>query len=86
VLIVQSKYHGPDKHEKQEDFTHFCDVLSRLYDASAKPQKLNKKLSETLQDIDWKTDFFDRAFEATTEEFRERWSCRDRESCVGLVL
>ena len=42
----------PDKHEKQEDFTHFCDVLSRLYDASAKPQKLNKKLSETLQELE----------------------------------
>ncbi|MGB2676202.1 MAG: AIPR family protein [Candidatus Acidiferrum sp.] len=62
VLIIQSKYHGSDKHEKQEDFTHFCDALSRLYDASGKPQKLNKKVSEALQDIDWQNDFFDLHF------------------------
>jgi hypothetical protein len=51
VLIVQSKYRGPDKHETSEDFTHFCEVISRLYDAFTK--KLNKKVTEALQDIDW---------------------------------
>jgi hypothetical protein len=62
VLIVQSKYRGSDKHESAEDFTHFCEVISRLYDAYLKKQKLNKKVTEALQDIDWQNDYFDLHF------------------------
>ena len=62
VLIVQSKYRGPDKHETAEDFTHFCEVISRLYDAYTKTQKLNKRVTEALQDIDWQGDFFELHF------------------------
>jgi hypothetical protein len=62
VLIVQSKYRGPDKHEASEDFTHFCEVISRLYDAFTRKLKLNKKVTEALQDIDWQSDYFDLQF------------------------
>jgi len=62
VLIVQSKYRGSDKHESAEDLTHFCEVISRLYDAYTKKQKLNKKVTEALQDIDWQSDYFDLHF------------------------
>jgi hypothetical protein len=62
VLIVQSKYRGPDKHETAEDVTHFCEVISRLHDAYSKKSKLNKKVVEALQDIDWQSDYFDLQF------------------------
>jgi AIPR protein len=62
VLIVQSKYRGPDKHESPEDFTHFCEVISRLYDSYRKKQKLNRKVTEALQDIDWQSDYFELHF------------------------
>jgi hypothetical protein len=62
VLIVQSKYRGADKHESPEDVTHFCEVISRLYDAFTKKLKLNKKVTEALQDIDWQADYFDLHF------------------------
>ena len=62
VLIVQSKYRGPDKHETAEEFTHLCEVISRLYDAYTKKQKLNRKVTEALQDIDWQDDYFDLHF------------------------
>jgi hypothetical protein len=62
VLIVQSKYRGADKHETPEDVTHFCEVIGRLFDAYTKKQKLNKKVTEALQDIDWQSDYFDLQF------------------------
>ena len=62
MLIVQSKYRGPDKHEAPEDVTHFCEVIARLYDAFTKKLKLNKKVTEALQDIDWQSDYFDLQF------------------------
>lgn len=62
VLIVQSKYHSADKYEIAENVTHFCEVLSRLYDAYLKKQKLNREVMEALQDIDWQNDYFDLQF------------------------
>lgn len=62
VLIVQSKYRGPDKHESPEDMTHFCEAISRLYDAYERKQKLNRKVTEALQDIDWQSDYFELHF------------------------
>jgi hypothetical protein len=62
VLIVQSKYHGSEKHENQEDLTHFCEVLVRLFDAYKKKQKLNRKVTEALIDIDWESDYFELHF------------------------
>jgi hypothetical protein len=62
VLIVQSKYRGQDKHESPEELTHFCEVISRLYDASSKKSKLNRKVTEALQDIDWQSDYFELHF------------------------
>jgi hypothetical protein len=59
VLLVQSKYHSPDKYESPENVTHFCEVISRLYDAYLKKQKLNRKVTEALQDIDWQSDYFE---------------------------
>ena len=62
VLIVQGKYRSGEKHESAEDFTHFCEVIGRLYDAYKKKQKLNRKVSEALIDIDWETDYFELHF------------------------
>jgi AIPR protein len=62
VLIVQSKYRGPDKHETPEDFTHFCEVIARLYDGYSKAQKLNHRVTEALQEIDWQDDYFELHF------------------------
>lgn len=62
VLIVQAKYRGADRHESQEDFTHFCEVISRLYDAYRKRQKLNRKVTEALVDIDWESDYIELQF------------------------
>ncbi|HVB55640.1 MAG TPA: AIPR family protein [Candidatus Acidoferrales bacterium] len=62
VLIVQSKYHGPDKYETAEDMTHFCEAISRLFEAFKKKQKLNRKVTEALQDIDWQNDYFELHF------------------------
>jgi hypothetical protein len=62
VLIVQAKYRGSDKHESQEDFTHFCEVIGRLYDAYKKKLKLNRKVTEALIDIDWEDDYFELHF------------------------
>jgi hypothetical protein len=62
VLIVQAKFRSPDKHEEHEDFTHFCEAIGRLHDAYNKKQKLNRKITEALVDIDWETDFFDLHF------------------------
>jgi AIPR protein len=62
VLLVQSKYHSPDKYESAENLTHFCEVISRLYDAYSKKQKLNRKVMEALQDIEWQSDYFELQF------------------------
>lgn len=59
VLIVQAKLRGGDKYEDAEDLTHFCEVIDRLYDAYNKKQKLNRKITEALIEIDWDTDYFD---------------------------
>ena len=59
VLIVQSKFRGTDKHEDAEDFSHFCEVIGRLFDVYNKKQKLNRKITEALAEIDWDTDYFD---------------------------
>ena len=42
--------------------TYFCEVISRLYDAYLKKLKLNRKVVEALQDIDWQNDYFDLQF------------------------
>lgn len=62
VLIVQSKYRGPDKHEDAEDFTHFCEVIDRLYGAYVKKTKLNSKVVDALEQIDWDSDYFELHF------------------------
>jgi hypothetical protein len=62
VLIVQGKYRSSEKYETAEDFTHFCEVIGRLYDAYKKKQKLNRKVSEALVDIDWESDYFELHF------------------------
>jgi hypothetical protein len=62
VLIVQSKFHGAEKHEELTNLSHFCEVVKRLYDVSIKRQKLNRKVTEALADIDWESDFFDLQF------------------------
>jgi hypothetical protein len=59
VVIVQSKFRGADKHEDAADFTHFCEVIVRLHDAYNKKQKLNRKVTEALSEIDWDADNFD---------------------------
>ena len=59
VVIVQSKFRGADKYEDPEDLTHFCDVIGRLHDAYSKKQKLNRKVTEALAEIDWEADYFD---------------------------
>jgi hypothetical protein len=56
VLIVQTKFHGQDKSEKQEDFVHFCEVLSRLRSNKGIPK--NHKLQDAIADIDWDKDYF----------------------------
>ncbi|HLJ25354.1 MAG TPA: AIPR family protein [Candidatus Angelobacter sp.] len=58
VVIVQSKYRGSDKMENVEDFTHFCEVLSRLHAASSKKLKIKERLDDIISDIDWETDYF----------------------------
>jgi hypothetical protein len=58
VIIIQSKYRGPDKPESIEDFTHFCEVLDRLHAASAKKLKIKERLDDIISDIDWETDYF----------------------------
>jgi hypothetical protein len=59
VLIVQAKYRSTEKHESAEDLTHFCEVVSRLYETYKKKQKLNRKVTEALIDIDWESDYFE---------------------------
>lgn len=58
VLIVQAKFHGQDKPEKQEDFVHFCEVLNRLNPQTGKGIPKNRKLQEAIADIDWDKDYF----------------------------
>ena len=62
VLLVQSKYRGPDKAEDSEAFTHFCESTSRLYDAYKKKLKLNRKVTDALEEIDWESDYFELHF------------------------
>jgi hypothetical protein len=62
VLIIQSKYCGQDKHECPEDLTHFCGVISRLYEAYTTNQKLNTKVRKALHNIDWQSDYFNLHF------------------------
>ncbi|MFZ0421173.1 MAG: AIPR family protein [Candidatus Sulfotelmatobacter sp.] len=62
VLIVQAKYRSSDKYESAEDLTHFCEAVSRLYETFKKKQKLNRKVTEALIDIDWEGDYFELHF------------------------
>src|SRR5579859_5005611 len=58
VLVVQAKFHGQDKPEKQEDFVHFCEVLIRLHPKTGKGIPKNHKLQDAIADIDWEKDYF----------------------------
>lgn len=58
VVIIQSKYRGTDKPESIEDFTHFCEVIKRLHNASSKKLKIRERLDDIISDIDWDTDYF----------------------------
>ncbi len=59
VLIIQSKYHAPKKHEEIAQVSHFCNVLVRLYNATSSGAfEMNRKLAEAATDIDWDNDSF----------------------------
>jgi len=62
VLIVQAKYRSADKYESAEELTYFCEAAGRLYDCYKKKQKLNRKVTEALIDIDWDSDYFELHF------------------------
>lgn len=59
VLVIQAKYHGPEKQEKESEFSHFCEVLERLNDQTLTK---NEKLDEVIADVDWDNDTFDLRF------------------------
>lgn len=62
VLIIQTKYHARGKTEKEHDFNHFCDVLSRLNPELGKKYKVSEKVRELASDINWETDTFELQF------------------------
>ena len=56
VLIIQCKYHGPEKSEKEAEFSHFCEVLDRLFDKNVRK---HENLEALVSEINWDTDTFD---------------------------
>jgi hypothetical protein len=62
VLIIQSKFRGRDKREEIAEFTHFCSVVQRLYEAAHGTRKLNRKVMDAISAIDWDSDSFDLRF------------------------
>jgi hypothetical protein len=56
VLIIQAKYHSKkDKNEDQKEFSHFCDVFTRLTNPETKK---NQNLQFAINNINWGKDLF----------------------------
>ena len=62
VTIIQAKYHGQDKAESEQAFSHFCDVLERLHPKTGRAYKVSARVRELAADIDWENDSFDLQF------------------------
>lgn len=62
VLLVQAKYHGSGKAEKEETVNHFADVFKRIHPAYRSKHKISQRVREAVEDIDWSNDTFDLHF------------------------
>ena len=59
VLIIQAKYRKQGKIEPEQDFEHFCGVLSRLHPTQIGNYRVSQRVRELAAEIDWDTDTFD---------------------------